>query len=75
MVIAPRTSTSFSTGLNVIAAVIVAIAIGLTALGLVVIHLTRGGLGLAAGIALSAAGAVAFVLGPALTLIALNTFR
>ena len=48
------------------------VAAGLTALGFVVMHLTRGALGLAAGIALSFMGAVTLMLGPALILIALN---
>jgi hypothetical protein len=52
---------------------IAGVAAGLTALGFVVMHLTRGALGLAAGIALSFMGAVTLILGPALILIALNT--
>ncbi len=51
---------------------IAGVAAGLTALGFVVMHLTRGVLGLAAGITLSFMGAVTLMLGPALILIALN---
>jgi hypothetical protein len=51
---------------------IAGVAAGLTALGFVVMHLYRGVMGLAAGIALSFMGAVTLMLGPALILIALN---
>jgi hypothetical protein len=59
---------------DMIKAAIVGVSLVLTTIGLLFIHVTRGPLGIAVGVALSLAGAIVFVLGPALILIALNAF-